>query len=345
MIQTFPLFLSLVGRRALVVGGGDRAARKVELLLQAGAQVALIAETVGGEIAQLIDEGRVSWIGPVFDDADLAGVTLAIVACDDEVLQRRVSRAAEARTLPVNVVDRPALSSFIMPAIVDRSPVTIAISTGGTAPALARKVRADIERALPAALGRVARIADIFRDQVRRTLGSPAVRRRFWDRAFNGRAGDLALAGDETAARRELIRLLDDARGEEFPAGIVHLVGAGPGDPDLLTLKAHRLLQQADVVVYDERVSAEVLGVARRDARRLRVGPSQADIGDLIDLAQAGSRVVRLIGGDPSGLDEVTGTLRKADVTVEIVPGIVAAPRYRRPESALVRGDDPQYGG
>ena len=219
LMQSFPLFLSLQDRRALVVGGTEPAARKVELLLSAGAQVSLIAETVTGEIAQLIADGRISWAGRTFDEADLAGMSLVIVATDDEALQARVSHAAQQRCVPVNVVDRPQLSSFIMPAIVDRGPITIAISTGGAAPALARRLRAEIERALPAAIGRLARFAEIFRDQVRRTLDEPRARRRFWDRVFAGRVGELALAGDEIAARRELIRLLDSARNETAPGG------------------------------------------------------------------------------------------------------------------------------
>ena len=249
-MQTFPLFMSLQDRRVLVVGGTEAAARKIELLLSARAQVTLIAEAVVGEIAQLIDEARISWAGRAFYDEDLAGVTLVIVASEDEALQARVSHAAQQRCVPVNVVDRPRLSSFIMPAIVDRAPITIAISTGGAAPALARRLRAEIERTLPAAIGRLARFAEIFREQVRRTLDQPRARRRFWDRVFAGRIGELALAGDEIGARRELIRLLDGSRRETAPggspvAGMVHLVGAGPGDPDLLTMKAHRLLQRA----------------------------------------------------------------------------------------------------
>ncbi|MFI5001322.1 MAG: bifunctional precorrin-2 dehydrogenase/sirohydrochlorin ferrochelatase, partial [Reyranellales bacterium] len=186
-MQAFPLFMSLQDRQVLVVGGGEAAARKAELLLSAGAQVALIAETVVGEIAQLIGDGRISWTGHAFDDVDLVGMSLVIVASDDDLLQARVSQAAQRRCLPVNVVDRPALSSFIMPAIVDRGPVTVAISTGGAAPALARRLRAEIERTLPAAIGRVARFAEIFRAQVRRTLAEPRARRRFWDRVFEGR--------------------------------------------------------------------------------------------------------------------------------------------------------------
>lgn len=337
MMQSFPLFLSLAGRRALVAGGTEQAARKVELLLSAGARVSLIAETVNGEIAQLIADGRISWAGRSFEDDDLTGHALVIVASDDECLQAEVSQAAQARCLPVNVVDRPALSTFTMPSIVNRGPVTIAVSTGGSAPALARRVKAEIERSLPAALGRVARFAEIFRDQVRRTLIESRARRRFWDRVFDGRAAELALAGDEIAARRELIRLLDSARNETAPTtGIVHIVGAGPGDPDLLTLKAHRLLQRADVVVHDRLVSPEVLAVARRDAERIYVGMrggqpgmTQTEINRrLLALARAGKSVVRLRGGDPlvfgRGGEEVAA-LVKEGVTVEVVPGITAA--------------------
>ncbi|MDI1284676.1 MAG: siroheme synthase CysG [Reyranella sp.] len=335
-MQAFPLFMSLRGRRALMVGGTEAAARKVELLLSAGAQVTLIADTVVGEIAQLIAEGRISWMGCAFDGEDLAGVSLVIVASEDEALQARVSLASQQRCLPVNVVDRPKLSSFIMPAIVDRAPITIAISTGGAAPALARRLRADIERAMPAAIGRLARFAEVFRAQVRRTLDESPVRRRFWDRVFEGRIGELALAGDEIGARRELIKLLDGTRSEAQTVGMVHLVGAGPGDPDLLTMKAHRLLQRADVVVYDRLVSAEVLAMARRDAERLYVGKrpgnhsmSQDEINArLVALARAGKSVVRLKGGDPfmfgRGGEEIEA-LASAGIAVEVVPGVTAA--------------------
>lgn len=335
-MQAFPIFLSLRERPVLVVGGGEPAARKVELLLSAGARVTLIADTVVGEIAQLIAEGRISWAGRGFEDGDLSGMSLVIVASEDEALAARVSHAAQRICIPINVVDRPRLSSFIMPAIVDRSPVTVAISTGGSAPALARRLRAEIERALPAAIGRLARFAEIFREQVRRTLERPRDRRRFWDRVFAGRVGELALAGDEIAARRELIRLLDSTRHDKTPAGMVHLVGAGPGDPDLLTMKAHRLLQTADVIVYDRLVSREVLAMARRDAERLFVGKrrsehalTQQQINErLVSLARAGNSVVRLKGGDPlvfgRGGEEIEALVR-AGVAVEVVPGITAA--------------------
>jgi len=322
-MQGFPLFLSLRDRRALVIGGGDPAARKIELLLSAGAQVSLIAETVTGELAHLIADGRISWAGRAFEAGELAGVSVVIVACDDPVLQGRVSLAAQVRGVPVNVVDAPSLSSFIMPAIVDRGPITIAISTGGTAPALARKLRAEIERALPAAIGRLARFAEIFRAQVRRTLAEPRARRRFWDRVFDGRIGELALAGEEIAARRELIRLLDSARNDTAPArGMVHLVGAGPGDPDLLTLKAHRLLQRADVIVYDRLISPDILGMARRDAERQLVSHAEV-VPRLIALAGAGKSVVRLIASDPRAEAEA---LAVAGVAMEAVPGVAIFP-------------------
>jgi uroporphyrin-III C-methyltransferase/precorrin-2 dehydrogenase/sirohydrochlorin ferrochelatase len=323
-MQGFPLFLCLKDRRALVVGGSVAAARKIELLLAAGAEVAVIAETLGGEVAQLVADRRVRWAGRPFSEAELAATSVVIVASDDEALQRVVSRAACARGVPVNVVDRPALSSFLMPAIVDRGPVTVAISTGGAAPALARKLRAEIERLLPAALGRVARFAAMFRDQVRRTLDEPQARRRFWDRVFDGPVAALALAGDEIAARRALLRLLDDVREQEMPAAVVHLVDANGGDPDLLTLKAHRLLQAADAIVHDRRMPPRLLAMARRDAERFGVdehlGPR------LIALARQGRKVVWLrSGGTVGGCgSQAVGLLQKAGVAVEAVPGVVA---------------------
>jgi uroporphyrin-III C-methyltransferase/precorrin-2 dehydrogenase/sirohydrochlorin ferrochelatase len=340
-MRRFPLFLALQDRHVLVVGGTEAAARKTELLLSAGARVTLIADKVVGEIAQCIADGAVTWIGRDFDDDMLDGMSLVIVASDDEAAQARVSHAARQRCVPVNVVDRPALSSFIMPAIVDRAPITIAISTDGAAPALARRLRAEIERALPATIGRLARFAEIFREQVRRTLDEPRQRRRFWDRVLEGRIADMALAGDEFGARRELIRQLDAARSKATSVaacepGMVHLVGAGPGDPDLLTLKAHRLLQGADVVVYDRLVSAEILAMVRRDAERIYVGKRrgqhclpQAAINDLLVAeARAGKSVVRLKGGDPfvfgRGGEEMQA-LMAAGIAVEIVPGVTAA--------------------
>ena len=336
-MQSFPIFLSLVGRAALAVGGTAAAARKVELLLAAGAEVRLAAETPCGVLRHLIDDGRVRWLGPAFVPAMLDGVSLVIAADESDTVNEAVSQTAQARGVPVNVVDRPALSSFMMPAIVDRDPVTIAISTGGAAPALARLLRARIEQAVPPAVGRLAALAREARAQVATLLPDAAARRRFWDGVFQGRIADLVLAGQETAARRELTRSLSRGDDAAHPAhGMVHLVGAGPGDPELLTLKAHRLLQQADVIVYDRLVSPAVLALARRDAERLYVGKRRGDhcvpqeeINDLlVRLARAGRSVVRLKGGDPfvfgRGGEELE-TLLAADIAVEAVPGITAA--------------------
>ena len=316
----FPLFLSLRDRPVLVVGGGAAAVRKIELLLSAGAAVVLIAETVTGEMAQLIADRRIRWAGHSFRDSHLAEAALAIVASEDEALRQAVSHVAQAHGVPVNVVDRPALSTFLMPAIVDRGPVTVAISTGGAVPALARKLRADIERLLPTAVGRLARFAELFRDQVRRTLHEPQARRRFWDRVFAGPIAGLALAGDEIAARRALIRLLDGARKEDVPAGVVHWLSVEGDDPDLLTLKAHRLLQQADVIVCDRRVPRPILDAARRDAERVRLDAPAAP--RLIARARTGQKVVRLVVGRDDGEIE---SLRIAGVAVELVPGVATS--------------------
>lgn len=292
-MDAFPIFLKLAGRRSLVVGGSSAAARKIELLLAAGARVTLIARHVDGEIAEWLADRRIAWGGAAFDERDLEGAALVIVATGEATLDRRVAEAAQRREIPVNVVDRPEVSSFIMPSIVDRAPVTIAISTGGTAPSLARLLRAEIDRALPATVGRLARFAETFRDQVRRTLASPRARRLFWDRVFEGRIGELALAGEETAARRELIRLLDAARNTGKADGVVHHVDASAGDPELLTLRDHRLLQSADVIVYDRAVAPQVLAMARRDADRI------AAPADEQALARAGKTVVRIFALSP----------------------------------------------
>ena len=291
-----------------------------------------------GEIAQLIADGRISWAGRGFDDDDLAGMSLVIVATDDEALQARVSHAAQQRCVPVNVVDRPALSSFIMPAIVDRAPITIAISTGGAAPALARRLRAEIERALPAAIGRVARFAEIFREQVRRTLDQPRARRRFWDRVFAGRIGELALAGDEIGARRELIRLLDSARHEIAPRGRHGASGrrrsrrsrsADHEGPSPAAARRCRGLRPAGRRPRCWPWPAAMPSASMSASEARSHGLSQAEINDrLVSLARAGKSVVRLKGGDPfvfgRGGEEVEALMR-AGIAVEVVPGVTAA--------------------
>ena len=336
-----PIFLSLTGRRALVVGGGAAAARKARLLTAAAADVTVMAPALEREMSDLAAGGGVAHVARAFEAADVDGHAVVFAASDDEAADRAVSQAARAAAIPVNVVDRPDVSDFIMPAIVDRSPIVIGISSGGTAPVLARTIRADIERRLPAGLGRLARLAGRFRDAVRANIPEPAARRRFWERLFADPVVGRVVDGDETAARERMLMLVNRPGvnrpgAAAAPVGSVALVGAGPGDPDLLTVKAHRLLQTADVIVYDRLVGDGVLERARRDATRICVGKAkgahswtQDEINaELVRQAGAGKQVVRLKGGDPfvfgRGGEELTA-LRRAGIPVQIVPGITAA--------------------
>jgi uroporphyrin-III C-methyltransferase / precorrin-2 dehydrogenase / sirohydrochlorin ferrochelatase len=333
-MQHFPIFLELAGRPCLVVGGGTVAARKVELLLKARARVTVVAPTLGPALARLAEAGRIAHAGEPFAPGHLTGHILVIAATDRRAVNAAVSRAAQAAGVPVNVVDDARLSSFIMPAIVDRAPVTVAVSSGGAAPVLSRLVRARIEAALPAATGRLAELAARLRPIVRRRLPGPA-RRRFWESLFEGRIAALVLAGREGEAEALACRALDDAAAVPVRGEVV-LVGAGPGDPDLLTLGALRALQSADVIAHDRLVAPEILELARRDAERIDVGKRCGDGGSsqertnrlLVALAREGKRVVRLKGGDPfvfgRGGEEMA-VLAEAGVPVRVVPGVTAA--------------------
>ena len=334
-MKAFPIFLKLEGRRVLVTGGGDAAVAKIRLLLAAGADVTVVTPEPGGEIESWARAGDVLLHRREFHSWDLEEIALVISATDDEATDGEVARAARIAGVTVNVVDRPALSDFTMPAIVDRDPVTVAISTGGAAPALARQVRATVENALPRNLGRLAGFVDRFRDAVKAVLQTPRQRRKFWDRFLGGAVAQQVLAGDERAASREMLALINrTAAGEVI--GRVAIVGGGPGDPELLTRKAHRLLQEADVIVHDRLVSDDVLDLARRDARRVYVGKArdahyrtQDEINRiLLEEAQAGNLVVRLKGGDPFVFGrggEAAEFLKAHGVEAEIVPGITAA--------------------
>jgi len=335
-MKYYPAFLNLSGRPVLLVGGGEAAARKLRLLGKAGARVTVVAPRATREISDQAKTGRVALKRRGFRPGDLDGQSLAIGASGVPAVDAEVARAAEAAGLPVNIVDRPELSSFITPAIVDRDPVVIGISTGGTSPVLARRLRAAIETLLPSRLGRLARFADSFRSAVAALVPDGRSRRAFWDRVFDGPVARAVLAGDERAARETMLSLVNRRSPHESPAGSVAIVGAGPGDPDLLTLKALAALQSADVVVYDRLVGPEILDRARRDAERVYVGKAKGDhalgqdeINDLLrDEARAGKRVVRLKGGDPfvfgRGGEELD-YLRRHGIAVELVPGITAA--------------------
>ena len=326
-----PVFLRLAGELAVVVGGGHVAARKVDWLLRAGARVTVLAPQLAPALALRVARGELTHVADPFAPARLAGAATVIAASDDRALNAAVSRAARARRIPVNVVDAPGLSSFIFPAIIDRSPLVVAVSSAGASPVLSRRVRAQIEALLPARLGALARFLGARRAAVKRVL-APAARRAFWERLIDGRAAGEVLGGNETAAARSFARELRTSGGAR---GEVYLIGAGPGDPELLTLRALQLLQQADVILYDRLVPDAILERARRDAERVFVGKEsgehagQSRINELlVSLARAGRRVARLKGGDSylfgRGGEEIE-VLVRAGIPYRVVPGITAA--------------------
>lgn len=329
-----PIFFDIREQPCLVVGGGEVAARKCALLLRAGARVTVLAPALDTAFDADLAAARVTHRAARFRDEDLAGFVLAIAATDDDTVNRAVAAAAKLRRIPVNVVDQPTLCSFIMPSIIDRAPVIVAVSSGGASPVLARLLRARLETLIPAGYGRLAALAAVFRDQVKVRF-KPAERRRFWERVLQGPIAELVFAGREDAARKALQETIEDTR-VAVGGGEVSLIGAGPGDPDLLTFRALRLMQRADVVVYDRLVSQPVLDLVRRDAERIYAGKERAkhalpqeDINHLlIRLAKEGKRVVRLKGGDPfifgRGGEELD-TLAAEGIPFQVVPGITAA--------------------
>lgn len=331
-----PVFLNLKNRPCLVVGGGEIAARKVALLLQAGADVTVVAPELGPTLAQCAQEGRISYRKGRFAPEDMPRNCAVVVAATDQgEVNRQVSEIAQSRNIPVNVVDHPELCSFIMPAIIDRSPVIIAVSTGGSSPVLARLLRARLESTIPAAYGRLAAFAERFRAKVKARFGNTNERRMFWEKILQGTVAEMVFTGQEEAAAAALEQELKGG-GPQGAMGEVYLVGGGPGDPDLLTFRALRLMQQADVVVYDRLVAPAVLELTRRDAARIYVGKErdnhavpQDEINRLlVRLAKEGKRVLRLKGGDPfvfgRGGEEID-TLMEEGVRFQVVPGITAA--------------------
>jgi len=330
-----PTFMDIRGRRCLVVGGGEVALRKVDLLRAAGALVHVVSPYLCGELARQSSNGAIGHSARTFEPADLSGAALAIAATDEPEVNTAVHENARAHNIPVNVVDQPDLCTFVMPAVIDRSPILIAVSTGARSPVLARLLRARLESLIPARIGQLAQLAGEFRDRVKRHFLDPRARRIFWEKMLQGRVAELALGGDTEAARRQLGQAIEDADTAEA-TGEVYLVGAGPGDPDLLTFRALRLMQQADVVVYDHLVGDGILDLVRRDAHRIYVGKEdrnhtlpQEDINDLlVRLAQQGKRVLRLKGGDPfifgRGGEEID-KLAQQGIPFQVVPGITAA--------------------
>jgi len=339
-MRSFPLFLKLEGRPVLLVGAGSAAAAKLRLLGQAGARVTIVAHAPSSDLLAAIADARAHLIEGVVAPEHFANVELVFGATGSEQSDRVVATLARAAGKLVNIVDRPELSDFTMPAIVDRGDIVVAVSTQGASPVLAQRVRAAVESVLPPGLGRLAQFAQRFRTAIQSRIADNGSRRRFWDQVLAGPIAAAVLAGDEKRAARDLIRAINLSggnRGEpKAETGHVSLVGAGPGDPELLTLRAARALREADVIVYDKLVDPAVLEYARRDARRIFVGKSKGDhtlpqsaINTLlIAEAKAGRHVVRLKGGDPfvfgRGGEELDA-LVAAGIRVDVVPGITAA--------------------
>ncbi len=337
-----PVFLNIKDKPCLVVGGGEVAARKARLLMKAGAQVTVLAPTLGSTMTQLVAQGKI--VHRVQElNADALGSFellndhfLVIAATSDAAVNQQLYVAAQARGIPINVVDQPALCSFILPSIIERAPIMVAVSSGGASPILARLLRARLEAFIPAAYGRLAALAGRFRTKVKQRFSGPEARRRFWEKVLQGPIAEMMMAGRDAAAHQALEAALDHTAPESLAQGEVYLVGAGPGDPDLLTFRALRLMQQADVVVYDRLVTPVILELVRREAERIYAGKSrdhhvlpQETINDLlVRLAREGKRVLRLKGGDPfvfgRGGEEIE-TLAAEKIPFQIVPGITAA--------------------
>jgi len=333
-MQYLPLFFDVKSKPCLVVGGGAVAFRKANLLHKAGACLHIVAPIISNELIELAKQSGGTFFHREYSINDLDNKLLVIAATNNESANKQVSEHAQQRHLPVNVVDNPALCSFILPSIIDRSPLMIAVSSGGASPILARLLRSRIESMIPAAYGRLAGFVGHLRKEVKDKIVGEVQRRRFWENILQGPVAEKVLAGKEEEAKILFDAYLQDT--DESLPGEVCLVGAGPGDPDLLTFKALRLLQSADVVLYDRLVSDAIVGMARIDADKIYVGKArsnhavpQQDINQmLIDFAMQGKRVVRLKGGDPfifgRGGEEIEG-LAALNIPFQVVPGVTAA--------------------
>ena len=334
-MEFLPLFHNLQGRLVLVVGGGEVALRKARLLSEAGGRLRVVAPEIEPELAELVKQGGGESLVRGYQVSDLDDAVLVIAATDNQALNAQVSAHAQARNLPVNAVDAPELCTVIFPAIVDRSPLIIAVSSGSHAPVLARLTRARIETLFPHSYGKLAQLAKRFRSQVKSAFPKINQRRVFWEDVFQGDIAERVFAGQDHAAEQLLAERLHQQAGQSY-RGEVYLVGAGPGDPDLLTFRALRLMQQADVVLYDRLVAPAIVDLCRRDADRIYVGKARSEHAVpqeqinqlLVKLAGQGKRVLRLKGGDPfifgRGGEEIE-ELAEHCIPFQVVPGITAA--------------------
>ncbi|MFC3151618.1 siroheme synthase CysG [Litoribrevibacter euphylliae] len=338
-MEFLPLFHKLENKTCLVVGGGVIASRRAHILLQAGADVTVISPEIEDTLTKSAELSKLKWIRSTFDvDAIehlLERITLVVAATDNDSVNQAVARFAEDHNIPVNVASDASKGDVIFPSIIDRSPVIAAVASGSKSPVISRLLRGTLEAALPAHIGKLTDIAGEFRAKVRAKISDSNRRRAFWERFFQGPAGAAALANDPQTSRDMLVDALDNFDLDVHP-GEVYLIGSGPGDPDLLTLKALRLIQQADVVFYDRLVSQPILDMCRRDAKLVNVGKARSEhtvpqdqINKLlVEYAQKGHRVLRLKGGDPfifgRGGEELE-ELATSGVPFQIVPGITAA--------------------
>ena len=336
-MRDLPVFLDMRDRPAAVVGGGLVAARRAELLVRSGARVTVFSAELGAEFLELTEKPNFQHAPRAPRHEDLARSPLCFIATDDEELIETARAAAKGARALINVADRPTISDFIMPSIVDRSPLVIAISTGGASPILGRMLKARLEALIPAAYGRLAHLMSGFRGRVAEAIPLPVMRRRFWETVLEGPIAEAALAGNESAAKRHLTDEIERWGAERSsPQGEVYLVGAGPGDPDLLTFRAFRLMQKTDVVLYDRLTDERVMDLVRREAERIYVGKRpdnhelpQGEISALlVKLARQGKRVLRLKGGDPfmfgRGGEEIE-TLAEHGIPFQVCPGVSAA--------------------
>jgi uroporphyrin-III C-methyltransferase/precorrin-2 dehydrogenase/sirohydrochlorin ferrochelatase len=335
-MEHLPIFVDLKQRDCLVVGGGDIAARKAGLLLKAQARVTVVAPAISATMQQLVDKKQVTWLESRFDAEQIDSQRLVIAATDDEAVNDAVHAAATVKNILTNVADNPDKCDFILASILDRSPIVVAVSSGGGSPVLARNLRARLETLIPPGYSKLGDLVARYREAVKQKFGKVAQRRRFWESVLEGPVADHMLAGREQLAESTLMQKLAEPENDAIGRGEVYLVGAGPGDPDLLTFKALRLMQQADVVFYDRLVSKEVLALVRKEAELIYVGKQRAwhavrqeEINQLLlEHAQQGKRVLRLKGGDPfifgRGGEEID-TLADEKIPFQVVPGITAA--------------------
>jgi len=337
-LDYLPIFLNVKGRRALIVGGGTMAARKADLLVRAECDITVVAATLNDDLARMVNEHQLKHKTGELCAADVDDCVVAFGSSEDETVIQRLCELAKAAGVPVNISDSPDHCDFIMPALVDRSPLLVAVGSGGTSPLLTRILKARFETTIPAAYGRLAEFAGSYRQRVKDALPDMARRLRFWETMIAGPIAEHLFSAQEDLAADLMDKLLDEAAadGDKMPDGEVYLVGTGPGDPDLLTFRALRLMQQADVVLYDRLIGDGIINLVRRDAERIYVGKMkddhsvpQEEISDmLIRLAKEGKRVLRLKGGDPfvfgRGGEEID-KLAENGVAFQVIPGVTAA--------------------